>query len=142
MTAISRSILLTKPMQTTWAFLNDVERVGKCLPGCQEVKVLSDAKSYWKVKVTLGIVSRVIETDVTKQVDQQANKISFSIRSKNGDLDGKLDAALSPAEQGTKLDLVFDVKAVGSFSWIINQMVGRQSDKMTEQFVSCLETSL
>ncbi|MHB8565822.1 MAG: CoxG family protein [Nitrososphaerales archaeon] len=142
MTAISKTILLTKSLNSTWEFLNDFERVGKCLPGCQEVKILSENKSYWKVKVTLGIISRVIETEATRTTDAEKKLISFHIRSKNGDLQGELKAALSSVEDKTKLDLDFDVKSVGSFSWIINQMVGRQSDKMAEQFVSCVETSI
>jgi len=53
-----------------------------------------------------------------------------------------LRATLTPVEQKTKLDLNFDVKAVGSFSWIINQIVGRQSDKMAEQFTQCVEATI
>jgi len=141
MTAVTKTVLLAKPIDTTWQLMNDVERVGRCLPGCQEVKVLTENKSYWRVKVTMGIVSRVIETEAVKASDFEKKIISFHIRSKNGDLEGDLKAALSPVEEKTKLDLDFDVKAAGSFSWIINQIVGRQSDKMAEQFVKCVESS-
>jgi carbon monoxide dehydrogenase subunit G len=124
------------PLRQHGEFLNDLERVGKCLPGRQEVKILGENKSYWKVKVTVGIVSRIIETEATKTVDSARNRICFKIRSKNGDLDGDLKAAVTPVEDKTKIELNFDIKATGSFSWVINQIVGRQSDKMAEQFAS------
>jgi carbon monoxide dehydrogenase subunit G len=142
LTTVSKTVLLSKPLDATWAFLNDPERVGKCLPGCQEVKVLGENRSYWKVKVSMGIVSRIIETEATRSADQERNQISFKIRSKTGDFEGDLRATLTPVEQKTKLDLNFDVKAVGSFSWIINQIVGRQSDKMAEQFTQCVEATI
>ena len=142
MTAVSKTILLTKKLNTTWEFLNDFERVGKCLPGCQEVKVLGENKSYWKVKVSFGIITRILETEVTRSADIEKKQISFHIRSKNGDLEGDLNTSLAPENDKTRLDLNFDVKAIGSFSWVINQMVGRQSDKMAEQFVSCVEASI
>ncbi|MGH2639532.1 MAG: CoxG family protein, partial [Rhabdochlamydiaceae bacterium] len=81
MTAVTKTILLSKPLKTTWEFLNDPERVGKCLPGCQEVKILGENKSYWKVKVTVGIVSRTIETEATKTIDPEKNEIGFKVRS-------------------------------------------------------------
>jgi uncharacterized protein len=142
MTAVTKTILLAKPIATTWAFLNDPERVGKCLPGCQEVRVLGENRSYWKVKVSVGIVSRIIETEAITSVNQEKSQISFKIRSKTGDLEGNLKAALTPVEDKTKIDLDFDVKAMGSFSWLVNQMVGRQSDKMAEQFAHCIEATI
>ena len=142
MTAVTKTILISKPLGTIWAFLNDPERVGNCLPGCQEVRVLGQSRSYWKVKVSVGIISRIIEAEAVSNVSQEKNQISYKIRSKTGDLEGDLKAILTSVEDKTQLDLNFDVKALGSFSWIINQMVGRQSDRMAEQFVHCIEATI
>lgn len=142
MTIVNKTIVLSKPIEVTWQFLNDFERVGRCLPGCQEVRVLSEVKSYWKIKISVGIVSRVLETEVIKASDGEKKEIWFHIRTKSGDFEGDLKIALFSVESATRLDLNFDVKAVGAFSWIINQMIGKQSDKMATQFVDCVNSNL
>ncbi len=143
MTPISKTVLLPKAVDQTWAFLNNSESVGKCLPGCQEVRIIDGTKSYWKVKISVGIVSRIVEVDAIKKSDEEKRQIAFHIRSKSGDLEGDLQVVLLPSNfNATKLDLTFDVRAVGAFSWIINQMIGKQSDKMASQFVDCVNSSL
>jgi carbon monoxide dehydrogenase subunit G len=144
MTTINKIIQIPKPLSSLWLFLNDPERVGKCLPGCQEVKVLSDSKSYWRVKVSAGIVSKVIEADVWKDVDESKKELSFRIRSKSGDLEGNLRMSLqkTEVEGNSQLNLNFDIRAIGSFSWFINQLIGTQSDKMASQFIECINSSI
>ncbi len=83
MPTISKSFVLSKPIGTTWLFLNNFESVGRCLPGCQEVRVLSETKSYWKIKVNAGIVSRILETEVSKNADETNGRISFHIQTKS-----------------------------------------------------------
>ncbi|MGI0078823.1 MAG: CoxG family protein [Nitrososphaerales archaeon] len=142
MTSITKTVLISKPLETTWRFLNDIEKTGHCLPGCQEVKIISETRSLWKLKVSAGIVSRTLEMEVTRAVDEASKRINLHIRTRSGDLEGDLVVALTNVESATKLDLNFDVHAVGAFSWIINQMIGKQSDKMAAQFVECVDSSL
>ncbi len=152
MPKITRTIQLNKPVESVWIFLNDAKKVGTCLPGCQEVKIIDDYRSFWKVKVTAGIVSRVLDTIVTKSIEQDRKRIVFDIRTTSGDIEGKLGVSLSGSEgaseeqnsqsKTTSLSVDLDIKASGSFSWVINQMVGKQSDKMIEQFVACVERNL
>ena len=145
MTKTTRSISVSKPKSAVWNFLNDVTRVGGCLPGCQDVRILDDTRSIWKVKVTTGILSRIFETYVTKVIEQQLERISFQIKTTNGDIEGKLDLILADFLQNqtnsTTIRVDLDLKASGSFSWVVNQMIGKQSDKMIELFVACLEKS-
>ncbi len=143
MTKVTKTITLSKPIDEIWTFLNDAEKVGRCLPGCQEVRSIDAIKSFWKIKVSAGIVSRVLETEVLKTADEQEKKINFRIRTKSGDLEGELQVLLAEGDgSSTVLNLDFDVRAVGAFSWFINQMVGKQSDKMADQFVACVNRSL
>ena len=143
MTTVSKTFTLSKPIETTWTFLNDFNSVGKCLPGCQEVRIISETKSFWKIKVSVGIVSRVMETEVSKKADEGNRTINFHIQTKNGDLKGDLDVVLQQSgDSTTNINLKFDAQAMGSFSWIINQMLGKQSDKMITQFVECVNSGV
>lgn len=142
MPTISKSFVLSKPIGTTWLFLNNFESVGRCLPGCQEVRVLSETKSYWKIKVNAGIVSRILETEVSKNADETNGRISFHIQTKSGDLKGDLVVALQSSIDSTNVDLKFDVQAMGAFSWLVNQMLGKQSEKMIAEFVQCVNSGI
>jgi carbon monoxide dehydrogenase subunit G len=122
-----------------WDMLNDLERLGKCIPGCEAVEVLGPDDSRWKMKLTVGIVSRRIEAKAHVAERMKPESLVVNIQSIDGDLAGVWNLRLS--EEGptaTKVKLTADITAKGAFEWAINQIIKSQMSKMVSQFVDCV----
>ena len=50
MPEISREITVKAPLQATWDLVSDMERFSLCVPGCKEVKTISETEFDWKLE--------------------------------------------------------------------------------------------
>lgn len=130
------------PRRVLWNLLNDFNALGKCVPGCEEVQVLSAQESRWKLKLSVGIVSKRIEARA--QITERSNeeRLVLKIDSIDGDISGTWQ--LNFAEEtpsSTKVRLTTDMTARGSFEWVMNQIIKTQMAKMISQFVECVSKS-
>ena len=50
MPEISREIIVDAPLQKTWDLVSDMERFSLCIPGCKEVKTISETEFDWKLE--------------------------------------------------------------------------------------------
>lgn len=123
------------PRKRLWLLLNDFKTLGKCVPGCEEVQVVSPEESKWKLKLSVGIISRRIEAkaQITERFGEE--RILLKIDSVGGDISGtwRLELAEQTPES-TKVTLVADMTARGSFEWVMNQIIKTQLGKMVAQF--------
>lgn len=55
--AMSGSVELNAPRDRVWEELNDPLRLQKCIPGCEELLVVSDDEYRAKVKIKVGPIS-------------------------------------------------------------------------------------
>ena len=125
-----------------WLLLNDLERLGKCVPGCEEVQVLSPVDSKWRVKINVGIISRKIQARAHIVERSEPDRILLKIDSGDGDITGAWRLNLSEeAPESTKVTLSADMRARGSFEWIVNQIINTQLSKMVLQFADCVGKS-
>ena len=122
-----------------WSVLNDLNTIGKCVPGCEEVQVLSPEYSRWKVKVTLGIVTRRIDARVYIIERSEPHAISIKIESVDANIVGRWRLDLSDqGEEGTRVTLTADLVARGGFEWVINQIMKTQLNKLVMRFADCI----
>ena len=125
-----------------WDLLNDLKSLGKCIPGCESVDVVGPDDSKWKLKLSVGIVSRRIVANAHIAERVQPESLVINIQSVEGDLTGLWKLQLS--EEGptsTKVKLTADITARGAFEWAINQIIKSQMSKMVSQFVDCVSKS-
>ncbi|MGH8248644.1 MAG: CoxG family protein, partial [Gammaproteobacteria bacterium] len=47
MPEIVRQITVNAPIEATWALVSDMERFSLCIPGCKEVKKVSETEFDW-----------------------------------------------------------------------------------------------
>jgi uncharacterized protein len=127
------------PRAKMWEILNDPSRLGKCVPGCEEVQVLGPEDSRWKVKLNVGIISRRMEARAKVVERVEPSRMVIKIESVEGDITGSWKLDLSELHPGaTKVNFVADMTARGSFEWVVNQMIKTQLSKMVSQFVACI----
>jgi carbon monoxide dehydrogenase subunit G len=63
------NLLIARPIEKVWEFLWDIEKLSKCIPGCQAVKTLKERERYeLSVKDSVGPITVQLEflADVKK----------------------------------------------------------------------------
>ncbi|MCY4361630.1 MAG: SRPBCC family protein [Gammaproteobacteria bacterium] len=50
MPEISKEIIVNAPLQKTWELVSDMERFSLCIPGCKEVRTVSETEFDWKLE--------------------------------------------------------------------------------------------
>ena len=50
MPEISKEIIVDASLEDTWTLVSDMERFSLCIPGCKEVKTISETEFDWKLE--------------------------------------------------------------------------------------------
>jgi carbon monoxide dehydrogenase subunit G len=65
------------PIKAVWSFMSD-RREGGCLfPGCLGVTIVDDVDSVWKIRVTFGPFSKVIDMQTHTTVYKELEQLSW-----------------------------------------------------------------
>lgn len=65
---VRQEFVVKAPLEKTWALLNDMEKFGLCIPGCKEVKKISETEADWVIEAKILRTSRKIVAR-TKAID-------------------------------------------------------------------------
>lgn len=144
---ISNEFEVGRPVETVWAFFQDIPAVAECLPGAELMDQKEDGTQVGKVSVKLGPMSATFEGEATVTPDHDAK--TGTIDGKGVDRRGgsrgqvKVAYALHEAGAGTKVNIDADVTLSGAAAQfgrtgLINEM----SSRLIGDFVNCVEGKL
>jgi uncharacterized protein len=139
----TREFQIRGSQQAVWDMMNDPKKLGECVPGCEEVIVLGDNESRWKMKMNIGVISRRIDAKarVTRRVEPE--NLDISLESSDGDLKGRFTINLKSAGPDvTSIAFTADMDARGSFQWVVNQVIKSQLDGFIDKFNQCISRKL
>jgi uncharacterized protein len=139
MPTISREFDLAGSFEKVWQLMNDPRTLGACIPGCEEVTITSDTDSNWKLKLTVGIITRKVDA-IAKVIERdEAGKLAIKLDSKDGDISGMFHVTLFKKDEvTTRTNFSADIQARGPFQWIVNQVINSQMEKFVDQFSRCI----
>lgn len=100
------------PLEETWNFLSDIEKVGSCVPGVTEIEVIDrETKlSRWVYKVKVGFVHKtfIIMTRMTHK--EPPGKAAFEGRTEDGFIE--MEGSISNLAEGQNATTVrYEVSA-------------------------------
>ncbi len=133
-------------MEQAWQVLLDVERVAPCMPGATLTEYSGDDFAG-TVRVKLGPVNllykghgRFVERDevARRVVIEASGRDSRSA----GTAAATVSSTLSPAEDGTRVDVVTELNVTGRPAQFGRGMIGDVSGKLIGQFAACLAEQL
>jgi uncharacterized protein len=136
---VTRDFVVQGVRENLWKLLNDPNELGKCVPGCEEVSISGPDESRWKVKMSIGVISRRIIAKIKVTQRDEPSKLKLQIQSVEGDLSGEWTVELLPKpDSTTEVKFSASMKATGAFQWILNQIIKSEMDKMIRQFADCI----
>ncbi|MEO6144336.1 MAG: SRPBCC family protein [Dermatophilaceae bacterium] len=134
------------PVEETWAAFNDPERVAPCFPGATLISVEGD-QFTGSAKIKLGPIA-LQYNGVGTYVERDAAAYRAVIEAKgkdkrgNGTANATVTAQMSADGEGTVVHVTTDLAVTGKPAQFGRGVMQDVSDKLLEQFVACLKTTL
>jgi carbon monoxide dehydrogenase subunit G len=143
----TREITVTAAPEQVWAFLWDVERLARCIPGCQSARAVEPHARYEAViaervgpfKVTFPLDIEVLEAQAPTRLRAKATGRDASVGSS---LQLQLDLSIEPAADRTLLRLRSDVSVLGKLAALGHGMIRRKADEIMDRFAQALRHEL
>lgn len=137
------------PLERVWQLLSNMERFGLCVPGCKEVKKVSETEYDWVIEARILRTSRVV---IARTIVTEMNPpVSAAFRGE-GELHERFarykmtlsgTTKLQPVADGeTKIRFTGDVDASGMGGFIINKIASGQMEGLLRDFEHNIKTEL
>ncbi|MFQ6010736.1 MAG: CoxG family protein [Nitrososphaerales archaeon] len=118
------SFLINCPIEQTWDILNDFEALASAMPGFISYRAIDELNSEWKLKIDVGILSRLVNFKACITEKQAPEFISFDLKGLDENVMGK--GALSLQKQSTNETSVtfkISLEAGGQTAPLVNSLV-------------------
>jgi uncharacterized protein len=130
----------------TWGAFSDVTSVAECFPGAEVTSAEGD-DFEGTCKVKLGPISLVYSgSGRFVERDEAAGRFVLEAKGKdkrgNGTAGANVVVSLASTGTGTKVDVLTDLQITGKPAQFGRGVIQDVSDKLLQQFVTCLETKL
>ena len=142
-----KELTVGAPPDQVWAFLWDVERVTKCLPGCRDAKtvvprqryecVVSERVGAFKVQFPMDI--QVLDVEEHRRLMAQASGRDSSMGSSRKVI---LDLALEGTESGSKIRITSDTTIMGKLGTLGHGIIQHKADGIMNQFANAVRREL
>ena len=146
---VRQEFVVKAPLERTWELLNDMEKFGLCIPGCKEVKKISETEANWVIEAKVlrtsrTIVARTRATEIRPPVHasfQGEGELQERFARYKMTLSGTTD--LEPvSENETKLVFAGSVSASGAAGFLINKVASGQMQGLLRQFEQNIRAAL
>jgi carbon monoxide dehydrogenase subunit G len=118
--------------EVTFRELNNVGSIGYCIAGVQEVTVLNDDESRWKVQVRAGFMAITVDLHAKITDRQPGRRLAFAASGQDVELSGNVE--FEPGSSGgTRCSIVIDADIGGPLGPLADVMAqGPQQQLVAE----------
>jgi len=132
------NLLIGRPVGRVWDFLWDVEKLSRCIPGCESVKTVKEREKYeLTVKDNVGPISVHFDmlADVKKMDPLKRIEIAMEGKDyKSGGVRQTMALALTPKGEDTELLFETDVNVFGRLGTLGYPFVKKKAEAVIKEF--------
>lgn len=146
---IENEFRVTAPVDHTWAYLLDVEKVAPCAPGAELTDVVDDRTWKGKIIMKLGPIALSFAGTVTMaERDDVAHRVVLRAQGQEVKGKGAASAAVTswlepgPGTGETTVKMQADITLTGTVAQLSRGLLPDVSAKLTNQFAECLQASM
>lgn len=146
---IENEFRVTAPMDHTWAYLLDVEKVAPCAPGAELTDVVDDRTWKGKIIMKLGPIALSFAGTVTMaERDDATHRVVLKAQGQEQKGKGAASAAVTswlepgPGNDETTVKMQADITLTGTVAQLSRGLLPDVSAKLTNQFAECLQASM
>jgi len=142
-----KELVVGAPPEQVWAFLWDVERVARCLPGCTDVRTVVPHKQYAAVvservgpfRVRFPLDIEVLDVEEGRRLAAQATGRDSAMGSS---LKVAIELRLEPAPAGSRLVILTDTTVLGKLGTLGQGVIQHKADELMAQFARAVQQAL
>jgi carbon monoxide dehydrogenase subunit G len=144
---IENAFDVSAPIDQVWSYLQDIEKVVPCMPGAELTETIDESNWKGKVTIKLGPVSLVFAGKVTlDELDEAGHravlKASGMEQRGKGAASATITSTLEESPEGTRVQIVQDLKVSGQAAQFSRGMMQDVSNKLTREFADCLQANM
>ena len=132
------NLTITKPVETVWEFLWDVEKLSRCIPGCQSIKTIKEREKYeLKIKDSVGPITVQFEMLADVKKFDPLKRIEIAMEGKDfraGGVRQTMALALTPKGKETEIDFETDVNVFGRLGTLGYPFVKKKAESVIKEF--------
>ena len=130
-----------------WRFLWDVERVAKCMPGCQEVREVSPERYEVVIEERMGPFKIRFDMEVEVLERREEELVRLGVQGSDRKLGtssrGELEVHLEGLDSGsTALDIAADIQVTGKVASLGQAAIKRKAQDVVQKFAEALAAEL
>lgn len=132
------------PRDAVYAFLMDVPRVARCVPGVSEVEPAGDDRYRGTLALQVGPMRFAFrgEIAIVAREPDRAATMRADGKDASGGVRATLAMALADVQGGTDLRIASDVQVLGRLGELGQPIMKRKADELMRQFATNLEREL
>ena len=132
------NLTITRPVETVWEFLWDVEKLSRCIPGCQSVKTIKEREKYeLKIKDSVGPITVQFEMLADVKKLDPLKRIEIAMEGKDfkaGGVRQTMALALTPKGNETEIGFETDVNVFGRLGTLGYPFVKKKAEAVIKEF--------
>ena len=140
---IERVFVLDAPLSRAWAFLNEPNEVGQCLPGCHAIELVKPGLYKATIGVKVGPIKAGFDVQVETKEERPPEFAAYTMRGADKDGGSKITADCSLAlkeidGQRSEITYTSKVHVVGKFGKFAGGVMQKFADNINDRFVAAL----
>lgn len=132
------NLLIARPVETVWEFLWDVEKLSRCIPGCQAVKTVKEREKYeLSIKDSVGPITVQFELLAEVKKLEPLKRIEIAMEGKDfraGGIRQTMALALSSTGNDTEVNFETDVNVFGRLGTLGYPFVKKKAEAVIKEF--------
>jgi carbon monoxide dehydrogenase subunit G len=138
---------VAEPVATVWTFFEQPERVAQCMPGVEQLTVVTPDDIDVRLTQSVGPMTATFAAKITIVERVQEKLIGFtatgkSVRGAMGNVRASVSVQLEPVGDRTLVMVEGDVALAGALGSVGQKVVAKQAGKVTGQFARNLAEAL
>ena len=139
---------ISAPVDAVWAFVNDIDAVSKCVPGVEDLEMVSTDQYRGALRVKVGqIVVRLQGNIAIAERDGTAHRSVINLKATERRINSSLSATTTIALQGgpngaTTMQIHTEAAIFGKLGEFGQAVLRRKADQILEEFTSNLAKQL
>ncbi len=146
---IENEFRVTAPLDHTWEYLLDVEKVAPCAPGAELTDMVDERTWKGKIIMKLGPIALSFAGTVTMaERDDASHRVVLKAQGQEQKGKGAASATVTswlepgPGNGETTVKMQADITLTGTVAQLSRGLLPDVSAKLTNQFAECLQASM
>src|SRR5262249_47529967 len=132
------NLSVARPVEKVWEFLWDIEKLSRCIPGCQGVKTIKEKEKYeLSIKDRVGPITVQFDLleDVKKLEQLKCVELAMEVKDfKAGGVRQTMALVLTPKGNETQVNFETDVNVFGRLGTLGYPFVKKKAEAVIKEF--------